>query len=354
MPTLMERQLDESAGFLLEQAIKRRGIDVITRASTEAILGEHGRSRACGSTTGARYPADIVVMAVGIRPNAALAGNAGLMTGRGIIVNDRMETSDPRHLRRRRSASEHRGMCYGLVAPLYEMAGVIADQLTGTDRHYTRARRLSTRLKVSGDRRCSRPGTSPSGEEQARSIVFRDAPTRRLPAAGAQGRQDHRRRCSTATAADGAWFFQLLQGRRRHRRDCATRLIFGQAFAGGAQADPSAAVAALADAAEICGCNGVCKGKIIVRHRRQGAEDARGRARPHQGARAPAAPAPAWSRSCCRRRSATPTVRRPGEAGLRLHRARPRRGAPADRGAGAPDDPGGDAGARLEDPARLR
>jgi nitrite reductase (NADH) large subunit len=257
MPTLMERQLDESAGFMLEQAIKRRGIDVITRANTEAILGED-RVTGVRLDDGREIPADLVVMAVGIRPNAALAGNAGLMTGRGIIVNDRMETSDP-DIYAVGECAEHRGICYGLVAPLYEMAAVIADQLTGTDRHYTGSA-ISTRLKVTGIELFS-AGDFADGEDR-QEILLRDA------ASGVYRRlvlKDEKiiGVVLYGDTSDGAWFFQLLKDGAdiSGMRDT---LIFGQAFAGGAPADPAAAVAALPDEAEICGCNGVCKGKIVA------------------------------------------------------------------------------------------
>jgi len=257
MPTLMERQLDESAGFLLEQAIRRRGIEVITRANTDAILGTD-KVEGVRLDDGREIAADIVVMAVGIRPNAALAGNAGLMTGRGIIVNDRMETSDP-DIYAVGECAEHRGICYGLVAPLYEMAAVIADQLTGTDRHYTGSA-VSTRLKVTGIDLFS-AGDFADGEDRE-EIVLRDA------SAGIYRRlvlKDNRiiGIVLYGDTADGAWFFRLLK-EGADVSGLRETVIFGEAFAGTAAADPVAAVAALADDAEICGCNGVCKGRIVA------------------------------------------------------------------------------------------
>ena len=256
MPTLMERQLDESAGFLLEQAIKQRGIDVITRANTDVILGET-HVEGVRLDDGRVIPADIVVMAVGIRPNAHLGGNAGLMVGRGIVVNDRMETSDP-DIYAVGECAEHRGICYGLVAPLYEMASVIADQLTGTNRHYTGSA-VSTKLKVTGIDLFSAGdfAEDPDREE----ILLRDASFgvyRRLVL------QDNRVLGVVlyGDTTDGAWFFQLLKD-KTDVSDIRDTLIFGQGYAGGVSADPTAAVAALPDDAEICGCNGVCKGKIV-------------------------------------------------------------------------------------------
>jgi nitrite reductase (NADH) large subunit len=257
MPTLMERQLDESAGFLLEQAIRRRGIEVVTRANTDAILGTD-KVEAVRLDDGREIAADIVVMAVGIRPNAALAGNAGLMTGRGIIVNDRMETSDP-DIYAVGECAEHRGICYGLVAPLYEMAAVIADQLAGTDRRYTGSA-VSTRLKVTGIDLFS-AGDFADGEDRE-EIVLRDA------SAGLYRRlvlKDNRiiGVVLYGDTADGAWFFRLLKD-GTDVGGLRETLIFGEAFAGSSPADPVAAVAALADDAEICGCNGVCKGRIVA------------------------------------------------------------------------------------------
>ena len=256
MPTLMDRQLDESAGFMLAQAIRDRGIDVVTRANTEAILGEE-RVEGVRLDDGREIPADIVVMAVGIRPNADLGGNAGLMVGRGIVVNDRMETSDP-DIYAVGECAEHRGICYGLVAPLYEMAGVIADQLTGTDRHYTGSA-VSTKLKVTGVDLFSAGDFAEA--EQRQEILLRDA------AHGVYRRLVIEKDRIVGIVlygdtADGAWFFQLL----KEGRDIAPlrdTLIFGQAYGELAPADPISAVASLPNEAEICDCNGVCKGKIV-------------------------------------------------------------------------------------------
>ena len=120
MPTLMERQLDPAAGYLLEQAIKARGIEVITKANTHAIVGTD-KVTAVRLDDGREIPADIVVMAVGIRPSTGLAKAIGLEVNRGILVDDAMQTSDPR-IFAVGECVEHRGLCYGLVAPLYEMA----------------------------------------------------------------------------------------------------------------------------------------------------------------------------------------------------------------------------------------
>ncbi|RME68205.1 MAG: NAD(P)/FAD-dependent oxidoreductase, partial [Alphaproteobacteria bacterium] len=258
MPSLMERQLDPAAGHLLEEAIKARGIAVHTRANTHAIIGED-RVRGVRLDDGREIAADIVVMAIGIRPNADLAKAAGLDVGRGVRVGDDMATSDPA-IHAVGECVEHRGQCYGLVAPLYEMAAVLAKRLAGDgDAAYTGSV-TATKLKVTGIDLFS-AGDFADGEGRE-EIVFRDA------ARGVYRRlvlQDNRIVGAVlyGDTSDGAWFFDLL---KRGTDIAALRetLIFGQAYQGSAPLDPMAAVAALPDDAEICGCNGVCKGRITA------------------------------------------------------------------------------------------
>ncbi|MFA5119785.1 nitrite reductase large subunit NirB [Zavarzinia sp.] len=256
MPTLMERQLDVAAGHLLQQAMEARGIRVITRANTHSILGE---SRVTGVRLddGTEIAADIVVMAVGIRPNATLAKAAGLAVNRGLLVDDHMRTDDPAILAVGECV-EHRGQCYGLVAPLFEMAKVVAAQLAGDASAAYEGSVTSTKLKVTGVDLFS-AGDFAEGEGRE-EIVLRDA------ARGVYKRlviKDERLIGAVmyGETADGGWFFDLLR-KGAPITEMRDTLIFGQAFVGGAALDPMAAVAALPDEAEICGCNGVCKGKI--------------------------------------------------------------------------------------------
>ena len=129
MPTLMERQLDSSAGCLLKSSIERRGIEVLTEANTKAILGET-HVTGLRLEDGREIEASLVVMAVGICPNSKLAKGAGLAVERGVVVDDHMRTSDA-DIHAVGECVEHRGRCYGLVAPLFEMAKVAAAQLAG-------------------------------------------------------------------------------------------------------------------------------------------------------------------------------------------------------------------------------
>jgi nitrite reductase (NADH) large subunit len=256
MPHLMERQLDPAAGYLLENELKQRGIEVHLRANTHEIVGT-GRVEAVRLDDGTEYPADIVVMAVGIRPDTGLAQAAELACGRGVHVDDAMVTSDPDILAVGECV-EHRGLCYGLVAPLFEMAKVAAKTLVDEAAGYEGSV-LSTKLKVTGVDLFS-AGDFAEGDDRE-EIVFRD-PTR-----GVYKRlvlKDDRiiGVVLYGDTADGAWFFGLLKD-GTDIADMRDTLIFGPAYAGGSPLDPMAAVAALPDEAEICGCNGVCKGSIV-------------------------------------------------------------------------------------------
>lgn len=256
MPTLMERQLDPAAGHLLQRAIEARGITVITKANTKAIVG-NGKVEAVELDNGTLLPAQLVVMAVGIRPNAQIAKDAGISVNRGIVIDATMRTSDS-DIFAVGECVEAGGQVFGLVAPLYEMANVIAAQLAGDTAASFKATATATKLKVTGINLFSAGDFAEAKDRQ--EIVLRDASRgnyRRLVL------KDNRiiGAVMYGDTADGAWFFDLLK-RGVDVGDMRERLIFGQSYAGGIPLDPNAAVAALPDEAEICGCNGVCKGKI--------------------------------------------------------------------------------------------
>jgi len=149
MPWLMERQLDCPAATLLQQSLEARGIRFVLGAQTSEIVGEDGRVCAVKLKSGEELPADLVVMAVGIRPNVALAEAAGLRVNRGIVVDDTMQTFDPR-IYAVGECVAHRGVGYGLVAPLYEMAKVAAAHLAHAGITYYAGSVVSTKLKVTG------------------------------------------------------------------------------------------------------------------------------------------------------------------------------------------------------------
>ncbi|MBS0492261.1 nitrite reductase large subunit NirB [Phenylobacterium sp.] len=257
MDVLMERQLDASAGFLLVEAMAQRGVETVLGAQSEEIVGQDGKVAGLKLKDGRVLPCDILVMAVGIRPNTALARDCGLEIGRGVVVDDAMRTSDPAILAVGECA-EHRGQCYGLVAPIWEMCKALGQTLTQGEGAYEGSV-LSTRLKVSGVDVFS--AGKFGGGAGCEDIVFRDA-----------GRGVYKRvvledgKVAGAVlfgdAADGPWYFDLMKSGAQVA-DIRETLIFGQSVTEGLRGlDPSAAVAAMVDEAEVCGCNGVCKGEI--------------------------------------------------------------------------------------------
>ena len=257
MPTLMERQLDPAAGHLLQRAVEARGIKVICKANTKAILGEK-KVEALLLEDGTRLPADLVVMAVGIKPNAQIAKDAGIDVGRGIKVSPTMHTSDPDIFAVGECAEVEGGQVFGLVAPLYEMANTIAAQLAGDPTKTFTPSATATKLKVTGINLFSAGDFADAKDRE--EIVLRDA-TRGIYKRLVLKDNKIIGVVMFGDTSDGAWFFDLL---KKGSDISAMRetLIFGPSFAGGTPLDPMAAVAALADDAEICGCNGVRKGTI--------------------------------------------------------------------------------------------
>ncbi|MFQ1700382.1 nitrite reductase large subunit NirB [Loktanella agnita] len=258
MGHLMERQLDPAAGYLLRKALTDRGIKVMCSANSKEITGKDGKVTALQLDDGTELPCDLLVMAVGIRPNTKLGADAGLAVGKGIHVDDQMVTSDPDILSVGECV-EHDGAIFGLVAPLYDQAAVLANTLMGEPDAFVQ-KEVSTKLKVTGCDLFS-AGDFAEGDDRD-DIVFRD------PARGVYKRlilQDNRLIGAVmyGDTSDGAWFFNHIKD-GTDVSDMRDTLIFGPAFQGGASADPLAAVAALPADAEICGCNGVCKGTIVT------------------------------------------------------------------------------------------
>ncbi|MFK4655354.1 nitrite reductase (NADH) large subunit [Bradyrhizobium japonicum] len=147
MDRLMERQLDLPAADLLKTLVERKGIRILLNASTARIHGD-GHVEAVELADGTRIEADAVIFAAGIRPNVALAKEAGIAVNRGIVVNDEMQTASP-DIYALGECAEHRGTCYGLVEPAYEQARVLARHLAGRPAAY-HGSVVSTNLKVSG------------------------------------------------------------------------------------------------------------------------------------------------------------------------------------------------------------
>ncbi|TMV53570.1 NAD(P)/FAD-dependent oxidoreductase, partial [Thioclava sp. BHET1] len=169
MPSLMERQLDPAAGHLLQKALEARGIAVHCGANTKQILGET-HVEGVELEDGTILPADLVVMAVGIRPNVALAKEAGLAVNRGILCDAQLRSSDPA-ISSVGECVEVGGLVYGLVAPLYDMARIAAADLAGQPVAGFQHVDTPTKLKVTG---CALYSVGQFGEGHE-EIVLRDA-----------------------------------------------------------------------------------------------------------------------------------------------------------------------------------
>ncbi len=258
-PWLMERQLDDVAGKLLEKSLVERGLHFELGAHTAALLGnEEGRVRAVQFKDGREIRADLVVMAAGIRPNTALAEAAGLQCARGIVVNDTLQTlTDPRIYAVGECAS-HRGIAYGLVAPLFEQGKVCATHLAefGIGRYL--GSQTSTKLKVTGIDLFSAGDFM--GGEGCEEVVLSD------PHGGVYKKLVIRNdklvgACLYGDTVDGSWYFKLLRDGRTVQ-DIRDKLMFGESNIGDTGHEGHHKAAAMADTDEVCGCNGVNKGSI--------------------------------------------------------------------------------------------
>jgi nitrite reductase (NADH) large subunit len=266
---LLERQLDEPAARLLQQNLEAKGLKFLLKRQTAEILPGAGgdlslpRVGAVRFKDGETIPADLVVMAVGIRPNTALAESAGLHCHRGIVVNDTMQTFDPRIYAVGECVS-HRGIAYGLVAPLFEQAKVCANHLAEHGVARYQGSMTSTKLKVTGIDLFS-AGDFIGGEGRE-EIVFQD------PGRGAYKKlvlKDNKLAgaCLYGDTLDGAWYFELMRD-GTDVSDFRDKLLFGRnhigdSGAGGGLGDEKTRILSMPDTAEICGCNGVCKGDIV-------------------------------------------------------------------------------------------
>ena len=260
MPWLMERQLDEVAASMLRESLQQRGIQFRLEARTRELLGDaSGRVRAVRLEDGCEIPAQLVIMAAGIRPDTELAAGAGLHCERGVVVDDTLQTvTDPRVYAVGECAA-HRGVCYGLVAPLFEQAKVCATHLARFGIGRYRGSAVSTKLKVTGidvfsaGDFMSRDGSEeivlsdPSGGVYKKLVIRGD----RLVGA-----------CLYGDTIDSAWYFTLLR-EGRAIGELRERLMFGESGLGDSGHQGQNKAIAMTDDAEVCGCNGVCKGAIV-------------------------------------------------------------------------------------------
>ncbi|MDX2502936.1 MAG: nitrite reductase large subunit NirB [Gammaproteobacteria bacterium] len=254
--TLMERQMDTVSGKMLKNSLEEKGMDFRMEAQTAEISG-NGRVTGVKFADGSSIDTDLVVMAVGIRPNMELAQKSGLHCDRGVVVNDTMQTYDPR-IYSVGECVQHRGNTYGLVAPLFEMAKVCANHLAQMGIGLYEGSVTSTKLKVTGIDLFSAGDFT--GDETTEEMVMQDATSglykklvlkdNRLIGAVLYG-----------DTKEGAWYFQLMRS-GQDISDIRDKLLFGESHLGdsGHGGDH---IALMADDAEVCGCNGVCKGDIV-------------------------------------------------------------------------------------------
>jgi nitrite reductase (NADH) large subunit len=262
-PWLMERQLDEAAGRLLQSSLEQRGLRFFIGAQTQALVGDgaegtSGRVKAVRLADGREIAADLVVMTAGIRPNIELAQKIGLHCQRGVVVSDTMQTVTDARIYAVGECASHRGVTYGLVAPLFEQAKVCATHLAefGIGR-YTGSQ-VSTKLKVTGIDLFS-AGDFMGGPD-AEHIVLSD------PVGGVYKKlviRDDRLigACLYGDTVDGGWYFRLIR-ESRPVADIRDHLMFGEANLGNAGHQGQNKALAMADTDEVCGCNGVSKGTI--------------------------------------------------------------------------------------------
>lgn len=231
MDRIMERQLDAKASQLLRQSIEAKGITIITQANTEELIGKDGHVTQIKLKDGTLLDADLVVFAVGIRPNIALAQSAGLRCNRGVLVNDTMQTYDP-SIYAVGECIEHRHQTFGLVEPLWGQAFICASHLAEHGSLTFKAPTVPTQLKVSGCDVFSagRIDVEPSDTEQEyEDIVLND-----------EKRQIYKRiiiqkdkvvgAVLFGDTEDGAWYSELISD-STPISSIRNKLLFGKDFA---------------------------------------------------------------------------------------------------------------------------
>ncbi|SFM73606.1 nitrite reductase large subunit NirB [Halopseudomonas yangmingensis] len=263
---LLERQLDRTAGQLLQQSLEERGLKFLLPQFTSELL-DNGDGRVCAVkfNDGNVIPADLVVMAAGIRPNTELAESAGLACNRGILVNDTLQTFDPR-IYAVGECVNHRGTAYGLVAPLFEQAKVCANHLAmlGYGRYLGSV--TSTKLKVTGIDLFS--AGEFMGDDGSELITLSD------PIGGVYKKLVIKDdvlvgACLYGDTADGGWYFRMVK-ERQNVREIRDHLMFGENSIGDVGHQGQSKTANMPDSMEVCGCNGVCKGTIVKAIQEQG------------------------------------------------------------------------------------
>ncbi|MCV9951860.1 nitrite reductase large subunit NirB [Paenibacillus sp. BT-177] len=255
MEDLMERQLDREASAMLKAELERQGIKFAMQMQTAEVYGQD-RVQGLRFSDGSELEADLVVMAVGIKPNIQVAVESGMETNRGIVVDDLMRTSLP-DVYAVGECVEHRGICYGLVAPLFEQGSVIAKHLAGVDTEGYAGSVVSTKLKISG------VDVFSAGE-------FITQPEHTVIVAKDEWKRTYKKVLLRDNKIVGTVLFgdvsesASLQKYVRQQTEM-TDEIYGQIMGTGCgnHGAKTSSVETMADDEIVCGCNGVTKKAIV-------------------------------------------------------------------------------------------
>ncbi|MFC6333426.1 nitrite reductase large subunit NirB [Paenibacillus septentrionalis] len=254
---LMERQLDEPAAKMLQRELEAQGMTFLLNKHTAGITGRK-RVKGLQFIDGSEVQADLIVMAVGIRPNVELAKASGIDINRGIIVNDFMETSIP-NIYAVGECAEHRGIAYGLVAPLYEQGAVLAKRLAGVETQGYQGSVTSTKLKVSGvDVFSAGNFTENAGNKALR--IQDDLGSTYKKIVIEQGKLVGAVLFGDTT--DGTELFSLIK-RGENVEGREKELLLGFSLDQMNGGDPLAKYEAMPADEIVCGCNGVSKATIV-------------------------------------------------------------------------------------------
>lgn len=255
MPDLMERQLDSTASAMLKAELERQGIRFKMEAQTAELYGGE-RVEGLRFKDGSELEADIVVMAVGIRPNTALAAEAGLQVNRGIVVDDYMQTSEP-GVYAVGECNEHRGIAYGLVAPLFEQGQILAKHLAGAETAPYEGSVLSTKLKI-------------SGVDVFSAGRFTDSPELKVLRKQDEWKNVYKKLLlEDGKVVGGVLFGDVTDSaviqQWIKKGATLTEELYAEFMgtSGGSTQSPLERVAAMSDDEIVCGCNGVSKGRIL-------------------------------------------------------------------------------------------
>lgn len=256
MEDLMERQLDRNAASMLQAELERQGVKFAMGKQTVALTGG-SRVEGLQFSDDTELEAQFVVMAVGIKPNTQLARESGLEVNRGIVVDDFMRTS-MEDVYAVGECVEHRGQCYGLVAPLFEQGFVLAKHLCGVPTEPYEGSIVSTKLKISG------VDVFSAGE-------FLDTPEHTVISSKDEWKKTYKKILLRGNTIVGAVLFgdvtesaslQKLVKQGAQMTDEIYAQVMGTGCCGGGE-KKQASVETMADEEIVCGCNGVTKKTIV-------------------------------------------------------------------------------------------